>query len=189
MTLVAPRQDTGWRKGCHHQRDDSRGELISGRQRRAHRLIQKAFGRTCAPLYRSRPSGRFWLSRASPRWKLRPFASFHAADQGLNLDPTPALTLRAWPRPLDCKATIRAPNDHALDASELVDMGDDPFSEMSPWNASHEHSCRGHVFNLARIVAAAFQDVISGSRQRDSFASTAVLSFSCQSRAPSRRRA
>jgi hypothetical protein len=38
-------------------------------------------------------------------------------------------------------------------------MGDDPFSEMSPWNASHEHSCRGHVFNLARIVAAAFEDV------------------------------
>ena len=102
---------------------------------------------------------------------------------------SPALTLRAWPRPLDCKATIRAPNDHALDASELVDMGDDPFSETSPWNASHKHSCRGHVFNLARIVAAAFQDVISGSRQRDSFASAAVLSFSCQSHAPSRRRA
>jgi hypothetical protein len=51
-------------------------------------------------------------------------------------------------------------------------MGDDPLSEMSPWNASHEHSGRGHVFNLARIVAAAFQDVISRSRQRDSFAST-----------------
>ena len=55
-------------------------------------------------------------------------------------------------------------------------MGDDPFSEMfsemPPWNASHEHSCRGQVFNLARIVAAAFQDVISRSRQRDSFAST-----------------
>ena len=58
-------------------------------------------------------------------------------------------------------------------------MGDDPFSEMSPWNASHEHSCRGHVFNLARIVAAAFQDVVSGSRQRNPFASTAVLSFPC----------
>ena len=174
-----------------HQCDDSRGKSVSGRQRRAHRLSKRlSVGHARRSIAQDRPADS-GCPRASPGWKLRPFASFHAADQGLSLDhtPTPALTLRAWPRPLDCKATIRAPNDHALDASELVDMGDDPFSEMSPWNASHEHSCRGHVFNLALIVAAAFQDVISGSRQRDSFASTAVLSFSCQSRAPSRRRA
>jgi hypothetical protein len=166
---------------------------VVGKRRRDARasFIQKAFGRTCAPLYRSRPSGRFWLSPREPRVEAPHFCVVPRRDQGLSLDqtPTPALTLRAWPRPLDCKATIRAPNDHALDASELVDMGDDPFSEMSPWNTSHEHSCRGHVFNFARMVAAAFQDVISGSRQRDSFASTTVLSFSCQSRAPSRRRA